>query len=333
MTSETLPTTVGARPDQLFTRPADDDLLAAKLVKGRNPLQWVSTAIVLVLAAMLVHTLVANPRFQWHVVADYFLDGSVLRGLGLTLWLTAAVMVCGFLLGIVLAVMRLSSNPILSTLSAGYVWFVRSVPPLVQLLFWYELATLYPQLSLGIPFGPSFVTADTAHLFSGVLAAFVALTIDVAAFAAEIVRGGILSVNPGQTEAAHALGLSRYRVFRRIILPQAMPAIIPASGNLLIGLLKATSIVSVIAVQDLLYSVQLIYQQNYLIFPLLLVATLWYVIITSLLSVGQYGIERHYSRGNGRIRRSFWTTFRQNLPLFGRVSTDVPAPSRRGAPA
>ena len=314
-------TAAHARP---LTRGQDDaDLLSAKLVKARKPGQWVSSAIVLVLAAMLVHTLFTNPRFQWDVVGNYFFHDSILRGLGLTLWLTAAVMVCGFALGILLAVMRLSSNPILSTLSAGYVWLIRSVPPLVQLLFWYELASLYPQLSLGIPFGPEFVTADTAHLFSGVLAAFVALTIDVAAFAAEIVRGGILSVDRGQAEAAEALGLSRYRIFRRIILPQAMPAIVPASGNLLIGLLKATSIVSVIAVQDLLYSAQLIYQQNYLILPLLLVATIWYIIVTSVLSVGQYFVERHYSRGNRRPQQSFWTTVRENLPLFGRVRTEL----------
>lgn len=305
----------------LSSEPHDAELLSAKLVTARKPGQWVSSAVVLVLAAMLVHTLITNPRFQWDVVGHYFLHGSILRGLGLTLWLTAAVMVCGFTLGIVLAVMRLSSNPILSTLSAGYVWLIRSIPPLVQLLFWYELASLYPQLSLGIPFGPEFVTADTAHLFSGVLAAFVALTIDIAAFAAEIVRGGILSVDRGQTEAAEALGLSRYRIFRRIILPQAMPAIVPASGNLLIGLLKATSIVSVIAVQDLLYSTQLIYQQNYLILPLLLVATIWYVIVTSVLSVGQYFVERHYSRGNRRPPQGFWTTVRENLPLFGRIGS------------
>src|SRR5581483_1852286 len=170
------------------------------------------------------------------------------------------------------------------------------VPPLVQLLFWYEIASLYPQLSLGIPFGHAFVTVRTAHLFTGLLAAFVGLTVDTAAFSAEIVRGGILSVERGQSEAAEALGLGRARIFRRIVLPQAMPAIVPASGNLLIGLLKATSIVSVIAVQDLLYSAQLIYNQNFLIIPLLLVATLWYIVITTALSVGQYFVERHYGR-------------------------------------
>ena len=166
---------------------------------------------------------------------------SSLEGRGLTLWLTAAVMGCGYLLGIGLAVMRLSGNPVLRAVSFGYVWLIRSVPPLVQLLFWYELASLYPQLSLGIPFGPEFVTVRTAHLFTGLLAAFVGLTLDVAAFSAEIVRGGLLSVEAGQIEAAEALGLRPWRIFRRIVLPQAMPAIVPASGNMLIGMLLGPS--------------------------------------------------------------------------------------------
>lgn len=296
---------------------SDSDLLAAKLVPLRRPGQWVSAVVLLVLFAMLVHTLVTNPRFQWSVVGGYLAATSVLHGLVLTLWLTAAVMVCGYALGIGLAVMRLSRNPVLRSVSFGYVWLVRSVPPLVQLLFWYELASLYPRLSLGIPFGPEFVTVRTAHLFTGLLAAFVGLTLDVAAFSSEIVRGGILSVEPGQTEAAQALGLGPLRIFRRIVLPQAMPAIIPASGNMLISMLKATSIVSVIAVQDLLYSVQLIYNQNFLIMPLLLVATIWYVILTTILSVGQYYVERHYARGSRkREPRGLWTIARANIPLF-----------------
>jgi polar amino acid transport system permease protein len=217
--------------------------------------------------------------------------------------------------------MRLSRNPVLRAVSFGYVWLVRSVPPLVQLLFWYELASLYPELSLGIPFGPAFVTVKTAHLFTGLLAAFVGLTLDVAAFSSEIIRGGILSVPHGQLEAAQAIGLGPWRIFRRIVLPQAMPAIVPASGNMLIGMLKATSIVSVIAVQDLLYSVQLIYNQNFLIIPLLLVATIWYILLTTVLSVGQYYVERYYARGSRRRdQRRLWTIARANLPLFGGIS-------------
>jgi polar amino acid transport system permease protein len=280
---------------------SDADLLAAKLVPLRRPGRWLTAALVLVLLAMLVHTVLTNPRFQWDVVGRYFTTAAVLHGLWLTVWLTAAVMVCGYVLGTGLAVLRLSGNPILRSVSFGYVWLVRSVPPLVQLLFWYELASLYPRLSLGIPFGHEFVTVRTAHLFTGLLAAFVGLTLDVAAFSAEIIRGGILSVDPGQAEAAAALGMRPGRIFRRVVLPQAMPAIIPASGNLLIGMLKATSIVSVIAVQDLLYSVQLIYNQNFLVIPLLLVATAWYVILTTVLSIGQHYVERHYGRGTSRM--------------------------------
>jgi len=299
-------------------RPSDEELLAAKLVPLRRPGQWVSALVLLVLFAMLVHTLLTNSRFQWGVVGDYFLQSSILHGLELTLWLTAAVMASGYALGIGVAVMRLSGNPVLRTLSFGFVWLIRSVPPLVQLLFWYELASLYPQLSLGIPFGREFVTVRTAHLFSGILAAYVGLTLDIAAFSSEIVRGGILSVAPGQSEAAQALGLGSGRIFRRIVLPQAMPAIVPASGNLFIGLLKATSIVSVIAVQDLLYSAQLIYNQNFQVIPLLLVATLWYILLTTLLSIGQYFIERRYARGsNRRTERGFWQVVSSNVPLFG----------------
>ncbi|WP_042366327.1 amino acid ABC transporter permease [Streptacidiphilus neutrinimicus] len=299
--------------------PSDQELLAARLVPLRRPGRWVSALVLLVLLAMLVHSVLTNPRFQWSVVADYFLDGAILRGLALTLWLTAAVMATGYLLGIGVAAMRLSRNPVLVSLSFGFVWLLRSVPPLVQLLFWYELASLYPQLSLGIPFGREFVTVRTAHLFSGVLAAYVGLSLDVAAFSSEIVRGGLLSVDQGQTEAAQALGLGRAKIFRRIVLPQAMPAIVPASGNLLIGMLKATSIVSVIAVQDLLYSAQLIYNQNFLIVPLLLVATLWYVLLTTLLSVGQFFVERRFARGSRRRGggRGFWDLLRGNVPLLG----------------
>jgi polar amino acid transport system permease protein len=303
--------------------PGEDVRAAARLVPRRRPGQWAAAVIALVLFAMVVHTVLTNPRFQWAVVGQYFTARAVLDGLWLTLWLTAVVMTCGYLLGIGLAVMRLSGNVVLRSLSFGYIWLIRSIPPLVQLLFWYELASLYPRLSLGIPFGHQFVTVRTAHLFTGLLAAFVGLTLDVAAFSAEIVRGGILSVDQGQPEAAQSLGLGRFRAFRRIVLPQAMPAIVPATGNMLISMLKATSIVSVIAVQDLLYSVQLIYNQNFLVIPLLLVATIWYIIVTTLLSIAQYFVERHYARGASRTGigtgtggRKFWQVARANLPVF-----------------
>ena len=293
------------------------DLAGAPLLGRRRPLRWASAGVAAVLLAMLVNTLFTNPRFQWHIVGEHLFSQAILDGLVLTIWLTAAVMVSGYVLGIAVAILRLSDNPVLSSASFGFVWLVRSVPPLVQLLFWFEIASLYPRLSIGIPFGPEFASVQTAHLFSAIVAAYVALTIDVGAFAAEIVRGGLLSVDKGQTEAAQSLGLSRWRTFRRVVLPQAMPAIIPASGNLLIGMLKATSLVSVIAVQDLLGAAELIYNDNFQVIPLLLVATLWYLVLTSVLSVGQFLLERHFTRGRrsggGSGLVSLW---RANLRLF-----------------
>jgi polar amino acid transport system permease protein len=209
-------------------------------------------------------------------------------------------MVLGFLLGTPLAVMRLSSNPVLSALSWGYVWIFRSTPLLVQLLFWFNIGALYPTLGLGVPFGPQFVSVETVNLLGPTLTAVIGLTLHEAAYAAEVVRGGILSVDAGQTEAAQALGLSRWRTLRRVVVPQAMRSIVPTAGNMLIGTLKGTSIVSVLAVHDLLFSVQLVYNQTYQVIPLLLVATLWYVAVTTVLSVGQFYVERRFARGSAR---------------------------------
>lgn len=289
-----------------------------RLVGRRRPGRWVAATVSVVLGAMFVNTLVTNERFEWPTVAQYFTQESVLRGLWLTLWLTAVTFAAGFVLGIGLAAMRLWGGPLLQSISFGFVWIVRSVPPLVLLLFWFQLASLYPRLSLGIPFGPEFTSVDTTHLIGPLTAAFIALTIDVAAFAAEIVRGGLVSVDDGQTEAARSLGLAPSRIFRRIVLPQAMPAIVPASGNLLIGLLKSTSLVSVIAVTDLLYSVQLVYNQNFKVMPLLLVATIWYIVITSLLAIGQYFVERRFARGR-RDARPFADILRDAARLRPRL--------------
>jgi polar amino acid transport system permease protein len=313
-----LTTTVRPAPQ---TSASDAELLAARLVPRRRPGRWATAVVALALVAFALQSMVRNPRFEWGVVFDYFFTSSILKGLWLTVWLTAAVLVCGYLLGIGLAAMRLSGNPVLRTVSFGFVWLFRSVPPLVQLLFWFELASLYPQISLGIPFGHEFVTVQTAHLFTALLAAFVGLTLDAAAFAAEIVRGGLLSVDQGQVEAAQSIGLSARRIFRRIVLPQAMPAIVPASGNMLIGMLKATSLVSVIAVQDLLGEAQLIYNQNFRIIPLLLVAVIWYVALTSVLSIGQYFVERHYARGRSRQDpRGLRATVRDTMRLKSRTA-------------
>ncbi|WP_217208079.1 amino acid ABC transporter permease [Streptomyces sp. AC550_RSS872] len=271
-----------------------------RIVPRRHAGRWLTAAVALLLFAMVLNSVVRNEAFQWGVVGRYFTTAAVLDGLLLSLWLTAVVMVLGFLLGTALAVMRLSANPVLRTLSWGYVWVFRSTPLLVQLLFWFNIGALYPTLGLGIPFGPEFLTVKTVNLLGPTLTAVIGLTLHETAYAAEVVRGGILSVEAGQTEAAQALGLSRRRALRRIVVPQAMRSIVPTAGNMLIGTLKGTSIVSVLAVHDLLYSVQLIYNQTYQVIPLLMVATLWYIAVTTVLSAGQFYVERYYARGNSR---------------------------------
>ncbi|WP_181512656.1 MULTISPECIES: amino acid ABC transporter permease [unclassified Streptomyces] len=288
MSSDTL--SFPSDPPAKAPPPSGEASAVPRIVPRRRTGQWTAAVVVLALLGLAVNSVLRNEAFQWDVVADYFTTASVLRGLWLTLWLTALVMTLGFVFGTLLAVMRLSANPVLRAVSWGYVWLFRSVPILVQLLFWFNIGALYPRV-LGV---------KTVDLFGPVTVAIIGLTLHEAAYAAEVVRGGILSVDRGQVEAAQALGLSRYRRWRRIVLPQAMRAIVPPAGNMLIGTLKGTSIVSVIAVQDLLYSVQLVYHRTYQVIPLLLVATIWYVVVTSLLSVGQYYVERHYARGTQR---------------------------------
>jgi polar amino acid transport system permease protein len=251
-------------------------------------------------AAALVRSVATNPRFEWGVVGDYLTAAPVLKGLVVTLELTAVSMVVGIALGVVLAVMRLSPNPVVAGGSAIYVWFFRGVPLLVQLLFWNFISALYPTISVGIPFGPELTHFEANGLITPFAAAILGLGLSEAAYMAEIVRGGMASVDPGQTEAAQALGLTRLQILRRIVLPQAMRAIVPPTGNETISMLKTTSLVSVLAYSELLYSVQLIYAANYKQIPLLIVACFWYLVFTTLLSIGQHYLERHYGRGTVR---------------------------------
>ncbi|WP_326663867.1 amino acid ABC transporter permease [Streptomyces sp. NBC_00385] len=284
--TDTLPPALPAGPLE------DNDADHLRIVPVRRTGQWTAAAAVLVLLALALNSVIRNDAFQWDVVGEYFTTTAVLRGLGLTLWLTALVMALGFALGTLLAVLRLSANRVLQAVGWGYVWLFRSTPILVQLLFWFNIGALYPEI-LGV---------RTVNLLGPVTVAVIGLTLHEAAYAAEVVRGGILSVERGQLEAAQSLGLGPWRRLYRIVLPQAMRSIVPPAGNMLIGTLKGTSIVSIIAVQDLLYSVQLVYHRTYQVIPLLLVATLWYVVVTSLLSVGQHYVERYYARGTGDAR-------------------------------
>jgi len=272
----------------------------AHAVPERHPMRWVATAVVAVLAAQLGHMLVTNPNFEWDVVFRYLNTESIGRGLWVTLKLTVIAMVVGIVLGVLLAVCRLSGNWLVRALAAAYIWFFRGVPALVQLIFWFNLSALMPRVSIGIPFGPEFVVWETNSLITPLLAAILGLGLNEGAYMAEIVRGGLMSVDPGQTEAAQALGMSRTRTLFRVVLPQAMRFIVPPTGSQVINMIKATSLVSVIALSDLLYTVQTIYNRTFQTIPLLLVACVWYLVITSILYVGQSFIERHYSRGSNR---------------------------------
>jgi polar amino acid transport system permease protein len=286
------PTTEPGPPEQI------------KAVPVRHPGQWVAAGIVAIVLLAVIKSIATNGNFQWNVVGDYLFDQRVLDGVVVTLELTVLAMVIGISGGVLLAVMRLSTNRLISTSSWTYIWLFRGTPVLVQILLWYNIAALYPSLDLGIPFGPAFVHLNANSLITKFVAATVALGLNEAAYMSEIVRAGMISVDEGQTEAAKALGMTRGQTLRRIVLPQAMRVIIPPTGNETISMLKFTSLASVIALPELLYSVQLIYAQSYQVIPLLLVASIWYLAITSVLSVGQYYLERYYGRGSSRNQRA-----------------------------
>ncbi|HET8673700.1 MAG TPA: amino acid ABC transporter permease, partial [Thermoleophilaceae bacterium] len=239
---------------------------------------------------------------QWGVVGDFLFDARIMRGIRVTLELTVVAMAIGIVLGVILAVMRLSPNPLVSGASWLYIWFFRGTPVLVQILFWgVGISALYPHISIGIPFGgPEFASGNANKIITLFVAAILGLGLNEGAYMAEIVRAGILSVDEGQHESAQSLGMTRLQTMRRIVLPQAMRVIIPPTGNETISMLKTTSLVSVIAYAELLYSVQLIYSVNFKTIPLLLVAALWYLFFTTILSIGQYYLERHYARGSSR---------------------------------
>jgi polar amino acid transport system permease protein len=282
------------------SRPPTSEAGELRTVAVRHPGRYVAVAVLVVLLAMVVHGLVTNDQFQWDVVRQYLTADVILQGLVTTLELTAISMVVGIVLGIVLAVMRLSSNPMLSGASWVYVWIFRGTPVLVQLLFWNFFSVLYPQLSIGIPFGPHFASAETNVVISQFTAAILGLGLNEAAYMAEIVRAGILSIDEGQNEAAAALGMTRLQTMRRIVLPQAMRVIIPPTGNETISLLKTSSTVFVIALAELTYSAQIIYNRTAQQIPLLLVASIWYLLVTTVLTIGQYYIERRFARGSSR---------------------------------
>ncbi|MBY0689778.1 amino acid ABC transporter permease [Microbacterium marinilacus] len=284
-----------------------------RVVPVRRWGQWVATVVILAIAALLVHSVVANPNFQWDEVFGYFFDGRILRGLGTTLYLTVVAMVIGIVIGVVMAVGRQSRNVVVSGAASAYVGFFRGTPLLVQLIFWFNLAALYPTLEFGIPFLEPFYVADTNQLITPMFAAILGLGLNEGAYMSEIVRAGLLSVDPGQTDAAEALGMRRSKILRRIVLPQAMRVIIPPTGNATIAMLKTTSLVSVIAIGDLLFAVQVIYSRNFVVIPLLITASLWYLLVTTILSIGQHFLEKRFKRGERQAEQSYFAAWLTGL--------------------
>lgn len=258
----------------------------------RHPVRNAVTVLLSFLILLILYLCAVNPNFGWSVVGQYLFDPSVMHGIGVTLSLTVVSMLLGIVLGLICAVGKLSKLRFFMGLSDLYLWFFRSTPLLVQLLFWYNLSALFPVLGI-----PGLFAVDTNDVITPLTAAVVGLSLNEGAYMAEIIRAGLMSVDPAQRETAEAFGMSKAQILFRVLLPQAMRAIVPPTGNQVISMIKATAMVSIIAMDDLLYSVQAIYNQNFQIIPLLIVAVLWYLVITSVLTFIQSRIERKFAKG------------------------------------
>ena len=270
---------------------------AIKAIPVRHPWRWASAVLVLAFAADVVYTIASAPHLKWSVVGDYMFQRLIREGALLTIELTVIAMAIGIALGIMLAVMRLSPNPVVSWVSWFYIWFFRGTPVLVQIFFWFNLAIILPQLGIGIPGTKIGWFESTNTLIPPVMAAILGLGLNEAAYMAEIVRAGIISVDLGQSEAAQALGMNRLLVMRRIVLPQAMRVILPPTGNETISMLKTTSLAFVASVPELYTRASQISNATFYVIELLIVISIWYLAMTSVASVGQAYLERRFGRG------------------------------------
>ncbi|HEY7787027.1 MAG TPA: amino acid ABC transporter permease [Casimicrobiaceae bacterium] len=269
-----------------------------------RPGRRIAAVVVALLAAGFIHTCLANPNFQWSVVGKYLFNKEILAGVRLTIELTLSAMAIGVALGLVTALMRLSDNRLLSGAAVLYIVVFRGIPALVQLIFWYNLAALFPRIAIGIPFfGPEWFSVNANAIITPTAAANLGLGLCEGAYMAEIVRAGLMSVDPGQREAGASLGLTRAQTMRRVILPQALRVIVPPTGNEIIGMLKLSSLASVISVTELLAAAGLIYTRTFETIPLLIVASMWYIALTGVLTLGQRFIERRLGRSVQDVAR------------------------------
>ena len=268
----------------------------------RHPWRWVGATVIVVLVVLFIYGAATNKAYGWSTYAQYLFNERILLGVSNTLQLTVCAMVIGVALGIVLSVMRLSPNPVLQSVAWVFLWIFRGTPVYVQLVFWGLIPTIYQNIQIGVPFGPSLFHLNLQSLSIPFLLAVIGLGLNEAAYMAEIIRAGITSVPEGQTEASKALGMSWGMAMRRTVLPQAMRVIIPPTGNELISMLKTPSLVTAVPYSFDLYSIasREIAARTFEPVPLLLVAATWYLIITSVLMVGQYYLEKYFSRGISR---------------------------------
>lgn len=310
-------TTTPERPSQLTAVPV------------RHPGRWVGIAVLTVIVTMFVHLLVTNDAFKWRFIVDNMFRPPVLRGARTTIYLTILSMLIGVALGIVLAIMRLSPSRIIRGTAWVYTWFFRAVPRLVLCILFGDLGIIFAKTQridigfplgnlLGLPHGGRLFDMDANNVLKGFKAGLIALALSEAAYMAEIVRAGILAVDPGQSEAASALGMRRLLTMRRIVLPQAMRVILPPTGNETIAMLKDTSLVAFVPAYDLFFQLEHIGSSSFNVFPMLVAATLWYSAMTSVLMVGQYFLEKRFSRGvAGGARRVRGPRPAPGVPLGG----------------
>jgi len=278
-------------------------LASLPIVRRSRFAQWAPGLAVVGVLLVIAQSIVFNRNFGWPTIGHYLFNAAILRGVALTLALTAVSMLVGIVLGLVLALMNLSGNPVMSHAARAFVWLFRGVPVLVQLVFWYNLAFLYPVLSVGIPFGPTLWSADTNSIIGAWQAAILGLGFNAAAYLSEVFRGGIAAVDSGQLEAAVSLGMPRRAIFVSVVWPQAMRLIVPPVTNESITMLKLTALVSIVALPELFYSAQVIYARTYETIPLLAVVALWYLAVTSVLTFIARRVERYYARGFERSRQ------------------------------
>ncbi|MGV9497136.1 amino acid ABC transporter permease [Streptomyces sp. NPDC003642] len=267
---------------------------AIKAIPVRHYGRYISAVVALALLGGVVYAF-AQGKINWGAIPDYFFDDRILDGVGKTLLLTVLSMAIGIIGGVLLAVMRLSKNPVTSSIAWFYIWFFRGTPVLVQLIVWFNLGLVFEYINLG-----PFYKDEWSDFMTPFLTALLGLGLNEAAYMAEICRAGLLSVDEGQTEASHALGMSHSKTLRRIVIPQAMRVIVPPTGNEVINMLKTTSLVSVVQYPELLRAAQDIGQTSGAPAEMLFLAAAWYLLLTSVFSIGQYYLERYYARGSSR---------------------------------